>query len=585
MEFRLFRRMRLPSPAPLVVPPPAAQVAPAKAAAISPDQTAGEILELLEIELLAMVRQLQRAANSVASGAGSTANTLAGIRGRAASLTEQTRDAQTTAETFTLASEKFTRSAHDIGTEVADAGKLADQAREAAREASLKVEQLRVSSGAIGNVVDLIAAIAKQTTLLALNSTIEAARAGPAGKGFAVVATEVKALAVQTQNATEEIKRRIEALQQDSSASIDAVYRITKAIDAIRPVFEHVHGAVAEQKEITGEMAQNAASASQFIVSVAASGSEIDSATKEAEIHGESVALAGKAVKMFAEKLKMRCAIMLRHDGRDESRAERVPCRFQILIDAPPSPIKAEVFEISVSGMLLCGENAAAIAMNKVLNATVEGVGPCRIRATEYTPAGAQVEFVSLDAELKDRIEDKVWSIHDENTEFITRSLEAGDALAKIFENGIVAGDVSIEELFDESYVEIDETDPVQYRVGFLDWAERVLPSFLEAFSAQDSRVVTSVVTDRNGYVPVHSKAASQPQRRGQFAWNQANSRNRRIFNDAAGLAASRNIRSYLIQSYPRDLGNDKPVMMREIDVPIRVSGRHWGGFRAVYKL
>ena len=90
---------------------------------------------------------------------------------------------------------------------------------------------------------------------------------------------------------------------------------------------------------------------------------------------------------------------------------------------------------------------------------------------------------------------------------------------------------------------------------------------------------------DRNGYLPVHNKIYSHPQRPGDVAWNTANSRNRRIFNDPAGLAAGRNQRAYLIQSYARDMGNGKTIMMREIDVPIRVKGRHWGGFRTAYKL
>ena len=90
---------------------------------------------------------------------------------------------------------------------------------------------------------------------------------------------------------------------------------------------------------------------------------------------------------------------------------------------------------------------------------------------------------------------------------------------------------------------------------------------------------------DRNGYLPVHNKIYSHPQRPGDVTWNTANSRNRRIFNDAAGLAAGRNSRAYLIQSYARDMGNGNTVMMREIDVPIRVKGRHWGGFRTAYRL
>ena len=256
--------------------------------------SAREILELLELELGAMIRQLERAANSVAGGAEATAATLSTIRQRTDALTGRTSAAQTTATTFSQAADKFTLSAQGIGSQVRDASKLADQASAAAREASLNVDRLRESSAAIGNVVNLIAQIAKQTTLLALNSTIEAARAGAAGRGFAVVASEVKALAVQTQNATEEITKKIDALQKDAAGSVDAVHRISQAIEAIRPVFENVNGAVAEQNETTSEMSDNAASASHFIVSVGDSAAEIDSATKEAEAHGENVANAGK---------------------------------------------------------------------------------------------------------------------------------------------------------------------------------------------------------------------------------------------------------------------------------------------------
>ena len=584
MAFGLFRK-RLPEQA---LPEAVAAVAPVVATEASKapaDDSAREILELLELELVAMVRQLERAANSVASGAQSTATTLSTIRHRTEALNERSGDAQMTAETFSQAAEKFTQSAYGIGSQVRDASKLADEASAAAREASLNVERLRESSAAIGNVVNLIASIAKQTTLLALNSTIEAARAGAAGKGFAVVASEVKALAVQTQSATEEIKRKIDALQQDAATSFDAVHRITKAIDAIKPVFDHVNGAVAEQNETTGEMTQNAASASRFIVSVSTSSAEIDSATKEAEAHGENVAQAGKAVTMFAEKLKTRCAVLLRKDERAERKAERMPCRLQIEIAAGFSKIKAEVFEISLDGILIGGPNAEAVPLNEALKVTLQDIGACEIRATERSPAGARAEFIKSDAMLKERIEDKVWSIHDENTELVTRAMEAGDALTKVFEGAVARGDISIDDLFDEDYVKIEGTDPVQYRTRFLDWADRALPEIQKAVLARDARAAFCAMIDRNGYLPVHNKIYSHPQRAGDVTWNTANSRNRRIFNDTAGLAAGRNIRSYLIQSYARDMGNGKTVMMREIDVPIRVNGRHWGGFRTAYKI
>ncbi len=583
MAFGLFRK-RPPEPAvPVDAPEPAKPAAASGAPATDSTQ---EILDLLELELGAMIRQLERAANSVAGGAEATAATLSTIRQRTDALTGHTSAAQSTATTFSQAADKFTHSAQGIGAQVRDAGKLADQASAAAQEARLNVDRLRESSAAIGNVVNLIAQIARQTTLLALNSTIEAARAGAAGRGFAVVATEVKALAVQTQHATEEITKKIEALQKDAAGSVDAVHRIAQAIEAIRPVFETVNGAVAEQHETTSAMSTNVATASHFIVSVGDSAAEIDSATKQAEAHGESVAKAGRAVTMFAQKLKSRCAVLLRQDEReDQRRRERLPCHLKIEIQTARGLVAAPVYEISMEGILIGGAEADGLPLNETVNASLESVGPCRIRIHERSKAGALARFEAPNAVLTEKIEDKLWSIHDENTEFVTRAMEAGTALTRLFEEAVASGAIAVDDLFDENYVEIPGTNPLQHRTRILGWADRALPPFQEAFLAKDPRMAFCVMIDRNGYLPVHNKIYSHPQRPGDVAWNTANSRNRRIFNDPAGLAAGRNQRSYLIQSYARDMGNGQTVMMREIDVPIRVNGRHWGGFRTAYKL
>ncbi len=580
MAFGLFRK------SPTKPAEAAAASRPAPAANAPHADSAKEILELLELELGAMIRQLERAANSVAGGAQSAAVTLSNIRARTDALTGRTSAAQSTATTFSQAAEKFTHSAEGIGAQVRDASKLADQASDAAQEASLNVDRLRESSAAIGNVVNLIAQIAKQTTLLALNSTIEAARAGAAGRGFAVVASEVKALAVQTQNATEQIKQKIDALQKDAAGSVDAVHRISKAIEAIRPVFENVNSAVAEQNQTTSDMSQNAASASHFIVSVGDSAAEIDSATKEAEAHGTSVAEAGKAVTLFAEKLKSRCAVLLRQGEREDQRKrERLPCNLRIEIAAHAGKIDAAVYEISMEGILVSGPDTERLPSDQTFAAVLQDIGACRIRIADRSTAGAWTRFEAPDANVREKIEDKLWSIHDENTEFVTRAMDAGVALTSIFENAIASGAISIDDMFDTDYFEISGTNPLQHRTRILNWAERALPEFQEAFLAKDPRMVFCAMIDRNGYLPVHNRMYSHPQRPGDIAWNTANSRNRRIFNDKAGLAAGQNTRSYLIQSYARDMGNGKTIMMREIDVPIRVQGRHWGGFRTAYKL
>ncbi|ACE99825.1 methyl-accepting chemotaxis sensory transducer [Rhodopseudomonas palustris TIE-1] len=583
MAFGLFRK-RSPETATLNVvaasPPAAAEPTVAEA------DSAREILELLELELGSLIRQLERAAHSVTTGVQSTTSTLHTIRERTDALTGRTSAAQTTASSFSQAADKFTHSAHGIGAQVRQASQLADDASAAADEATANVERLRDSSAAIGNVVNLISQIARQTTLLALNSTIEAARAGAAGRGFAVVATEVKALAVQTQEATEEIKRKIDALQRDASSSADAVHRITSAISAIRPVFETVNGAVAEQNATTGEIAGNATSASTFIASVGDSAAEIDSATREAEQHGDEVARAGQNVTNFAEKLRARTAVLLKlGDREDARRREKLPCHLQIELDTSRGRITAPVYEISMDGVLISGPSAAALTTGQQLSAELQDIGACRIRIAEHGKAGALALFVAPDAALQSRIEDRLWAIRDENTEFVTRAIEAGHELSKIFERGIASGALTLEQMFDENYIEIAGTDPKQYRTQYLDWADRALPPFQESFLAKDRRMAFCVMIDRNGYLPVHNKLYSQPQRPGDVAFNTANSRNRRIFNDPAGLAAGRNTRSFLIQSYARDMGGGQTVMMREIDVPVRVRGRHWGGFRTAYKL
>ena len=153
MAFALFRK-RLPDLSAPVAPPQAAPspVDPAPALSAEGD-SAREILELLELELGAMIRQLERAANSVAGGAEATAATLADIRERTDALTGRTNAAQSNASTFAHAADKFTQSAQGIGAQVREAAKLADEASAAAQEARANVDRLRESSAAIGNVV------------------------------------------------------------------------------------------------------------------------------------------------------------------------------------------------------------------------------------------------------------------------------------------------------------------------------------------------------------------------------------------------------------------------------------------------
>src|SRR5205807_3727615 len=121
------------------------------------------------------------------------------------------------------ATEEMTSSVNEISRQVQESSRIASEAVKQAQQTDGRINALSQAAGRIGDVVKLITAIAEQTNLLALNATIEAARAGEAGRGFAVVASEVKALASQTAKATEEISTQIGAMQSATNESVGAI--------------------------------------------------------------------------------------------------------------------------------------------------------------------------------------------------------------------------------------------------------------------------------------------------------------------------------------------------------------------------
>jgi methyl-accepting chemotaxis protein len=153
--------------------------------------------------------------------------------------------------------EEMNFSIKEIAKNAAEAATVAHSAVRMAETTNETITKLGVSSAEIGNVVKVITSIAQQTNLLALNATIEAARAGEAGKGFAVVANEVKELAKQTAAATEDISKKVEAIQADTKSSVKAIAQITSIINQISDFQTIIASAVEEQTATTTEIARN----------------------------------------------------------------------------------------------------------------------------------------------------------------------------------------------------------------------------------------------------------------------------------------------------------------------------------------
>ncbi|WP_239160321.1 methyl-accepting chemotaxis protein [Virgisporangium ochraceum] len=160
-------------------------------------------------------------------------------------------------QTVAAGAEQMNASIREISQNANDAARVASDAVGVAETTNHTVAKLGESSTEIGNVVKTITAIAEQTNLLALNATIEAARAGDAGKGFAVVASEVKDLAQETARATEDISRRVETIQSDTSNAVEAIAEISRIIAKINDYQLTIASAVEEQTATTNEIGRS----------------------------------------------------------------------------------------------------------------------------------------------------------------------------------------------------------------------------------------------------------------------------------------------------------------------------------------
>ena len=207
-------------------------------------------------ELSASAAQISAAAEETAAQSGVVSS----------SADEVSRNVATVA----AGAEQMGASIREISANASEAARVAATAVAEARATTETIEALGLSSQEIGAVVKTITTIAAQTNLLALNATIEAARAGEAGRGFAVVATEVKDLAQETARATEDIARRVEAIQTGTAGAVDAIGRISAVIGSINDYQLTIASAVEEQTATTTEMSRSVAEAAGGSTQIAA---------------------------------------------------------------------------------------------------------------------------------------------------------------------------------------------------------------------------------------------------------------------------------------------------------------------------
>ncbi len=215
-----------------------------------------------------------------------------------------TEEATASVQTVAAAAEELTSSIGEISRQITEQKRVTAEAVTEAQRTDETVASLATAATQIGQVVQLIQDIAEQTNLLALNATIEAARAGEAGKGFAVVASEVKNLASQTARATEEISKQIGTIQNVSQNAVSAIRKIGSTIDQVSQITGSIASAMEQQSAATREIAGSVQQAAAGTSEVASTITSVTQATDESRLASSQVLDAARELSTQSEQLR-----------------------------------------------------------------------------------------------------------------------------------------------------------------------------------------------------------------------------------------------------------------------------------------
>jgi methyl-accepting chemotaxis protein len=241
--------------------------------------------------------QLESAASTLTR----TAETTQSLSSQVAGVSEQ---ASSNMQSVATATEELSASVEEIGRQVRDSSRIAEAAVVQAKETDGRIGKLSHAAQQIGEVVKLITAIAEQTNLLALNATIEAARAGEAGRGFAVVASEVKSLASQTAKATDEISSHITGMQGATAESVVAIKEIGTTIGQISSISTSIASAVEQQGAATQEIARSVQTVAQGTQTAATDIGQVNRGAAETGSASEEVLNSAKTLSSESTRLR-----------------------------------------------------------------------------------------------------------------------------------------------------------------------------------------------------------------------------------------------------------------------------------------
>lgn len=546
-----------------------------------------ETIDVIEADIRAAIATVIAAVDDSGSEMARARDNLQEIGVANGKLNDAAAQAGARTDAVSTATDTIAQASRGIDEAMLQASACLDAATRQVAQAHGLLGRLSEASAAIAGVVDAIAAVAKQTNLLALNATIEAARAGEAGKGFAVVAGEVKALSQEVSRSADDIRERIGHLAATAEETMAAVGGANEAIGELAPLVARARESSEEQSSALASVASESSEGARCVSEVSTCASHVDEAlatcSGRMSVAAQNAERAAHAASSLTDRF---VAVMRQSEIGDRRRHDRYPVELEVTGRIGARSIHSRSIDISRGGMLLDWPEAeSGVASGQKGRLDIAGIGAVEAHVVGVSRMGLHCAFDDTDPAIRAAIEAKLAEIAQEYRPLVARAQEIAGDVGRAIEGLVANGRLSREAVFDTNYTPLPGTDPQQFETAYTGAFEGILPAIIEPPLADNDRLVFCLAIDRNGYIPVHNRAFSQPQRADDPVWNAAHCRNKRIFDDRAGITAARSTRHFVVQAYARDMGGGKVVMMREVDAPIRVFGRHWGGLRMAYRL
>ncbi|MZP29958.1 HAMP domain-containing protein [Heliobacterium undosum] len=311
-------------------------------------------------EMSGTVRNLAAASEEISASVEQVSGVIDQISGGINNVSHSATDVSGAVNTVATAVKEINISLHEVSRSCERSKDITGDAGEKARETNVIISKLNNSSKQIGKIINVINDIAEQTNMLALNAAIEAAGAGEAGRGFAVVANEVKELAKQTAEATDEISQQIEAMQDNMSGAVKAVEAITQVVREIMDITNTIASAVTEQSAITGEISKSIVAAAERVNAITR---EIGDLAVNAQHAARSGNEASKGVQEIARSAQELAGAANEVAHNTENASEKVSevARSAVEVSKGANEITQSIHEISMaSGETASGAEATS---------------------------------------------------------------------------------------------------------------------------------------------------------------------------------------------------------------------------------